>query len=348
MQTTFTPEQLRDPHIAESPTRSCANACIAASAPRPARPMCCSAMSSIRRAGASISSRTCWSAAKPATAETVKHIDRCLSCLSCMTTCPSGVHYMHLIDDARVHVEKTYQRPLAERMLARAARLRHAAARTFPLGACCGTAWPAVRAALRQAGRQACRSPARPRAESTAAAGDARPARHLSGGRQTARSRRAAAGLRAKRARSRHQRRRHPPPEPPWRRSRGHGGRSLLRLAHPSHGQGGGCPGPRPAHGRSSGRTQMSMPSSSRRRAAARRSRTMAIMLRLDPLYAEKAAAISQEACDITEFLAETRSARSRSRRGRCTSPIIRPARCSMARRSTASRRRCSPRRASR
>src|SRR6187401_1622178 len=53
----------------------------------------------------------------PVPPETVKHIDRCLSCLSCMTTCPSGVHYMHLIDDARVHVEKTYKRPFSERLL---------------------------------------------------------------------------------------------------------------------------------------------------------------------------------------------------------------------------------------
>jgi glycolate oxidase iron-sulfur subunit len=34
-------------------------------------------------------------------AEVVKHVDRCLSCLSCMTTCPSGVNYMHLVDHAR-------------------------------------------------------------------------------------------------------------------------------------------------------------------------------------------------------------------------------------------------------
>jgi glycolate oxidase iron-sulfur subunit len=44
----------------------------------------------------------------------VKHIDRCLSCLSCMTTCPSGVHYMHLVDQARVHIEETYARPTAD------------------------------------------------------------------------------------------------------------------------------------------------------------------------------------------------------------------------------------------
>ena len=51
------------------------------------------------------------------TAEVVKHIDRCLSCLACMTTCPSGVHYQHLIDHARVHVESTFRRPLPERLL---------------------------------------------------------------------------------------------------------------------------------------------------------------------------------------------------------------------------------------
>ncbi len=54
---------------------------------------------------------------RPATAEVAKHIDRCLSCLSCMTTCPSGVHYMHLIDHARDHVEATYDRPLMDRLL---------------------------------------------------------------------------------------------------------------------------------------------------------------------------------------------------------------------------------------
>ncbi|WP_166298656.1 MULTISPECIES: glycolate oxidase subunit GlcF [unclassified Bradyrhizobium] len=54
---------------------------------------------------------------KPPTADVVKHIDRCLSCLACMTTCPSGVNYMHLVDQARVRIERDYQRPLAERLL---------------------------------------------------------------------------------------------------------------------------------------------------------------------------------------------------------------------------------------
>lgn len=51
------------------------------------------------------------------TRDVVKHIDRCLSCLACMTTCPSGVNYMHLVDQARVKVEKEYARPLTERLL---------------------------------------------------------------------------------------------------------------------------------------------------------------------------------------------------------------------------------------
>ena len=53
---------------------------------------------------------------RPADALTVKHIDRCLSCLACMTACPSGVNYMHLVDGARSHIEKTFRRPLADRL----------------------------------------------------------------------------------------------------------------------------------------------------------------------------------------------------------------------------------------
>jgi glycolate oxidase iron-sulfur subunit len=60
---------------------------------------------------------------EPARREVVKHFDRCLSCLGCMTTCPSGVHYMHLIDHVRAHVEKTYRRPRLDRLV-RAALLR--------------------------------------------------------------------------------------------------------------------------------------------------------------------------------------------------------------------------------
>jgi glycolate oxidase iron-sulfur subunit len=56
---------------------------------------------------------------RPPTQDVVKHIDRCLSCLACMTTCPSGVNYMHLVDQARVRIEKQFRRPLIDRVLRR-------------------------------------------------------------------------------------------------------------------------------------------------------------------------------------------------------------------------------------
>ena len=64
--------------------------------------------------------------AKPPTAQVVRHIDRCLSCLGCMTTCPSGVHYQHLVDHARAYIEENYRRPFVERWL------RDAVAWTLP------------------------------------------------------------------------------------------------------------------------------------------------------------------------------------------------------------------------
>ena len=54
---------------------------------------------------------------KPGNEKIAKHIDRCLSCYSCMTTCPSGVNYMHLIDHGRKHIEKTYKRPFSDRFI---------------------------------------------------------------------------------------------------------------------------------------------------------------------------------------------------------------------------------------
>src|ERR1700745_3277345 len=54
---------------------------------------------------------------RPGTPEVVKHIGRCLSCLSCMTTCPSGVNYMHLVDHGRHYIEQKYTRALPARLL---------------------------------------------------------------------------------------------------------------------------------------------------------------------------------------------------------------------------------------
>ena len=55
--------------------------------------------------------------AAPASPEVQHHVDRCLSCLSCMTTCPSGVDYMHLVDLARAHIEETGRRSIPERVV---------------------------------------------------------------------------------------------------------------------------------------------------------------------------------------------------------------------------------------
>ena len=56
---------------------------------------------------------------RDASNEVTYHLDRCLSCLSCMTTCPSGVDYMHLVDLARAHIEETHTRPIKERLIRR-------------------------------------------------------------------------------------------------------------------------------------------------------------------------------------------------------------------------------------
>jgi glycolate oxidase iron-sulfur subunit len=116
MQTNFTPAQLQDPHIqvANQILRKCVH-CGFCTATCPTYVLLGDELDSPR--GRIYLIKNMLERGEAATPETVKHIDRCLSCLSCMTTCPSGVHYMHLIDDARAHVEKTYKRPLFERAL---------------------------------------------------------------------------------------------------------------------------------------------------------------------------------------------------------------------------------------
>jgi glycolate oxidase iron-sulfur subunit len=116
MQTHFTPKQLTDPHIADSNSvlRKCVH-CGFCTATCPTYVLLGDELDSPR--GRIYLIKEMLEKGEPATKETVKHVDRCLSCLSCMTTCPSGVNYMHLVDHARVHIENTYNRPYAERFL---------------------------------------------------------------------------------------------------------------------------------------------------------------------------------------------------------------------------------------
>jgi glycolate oxidase iron-sulfur subunit len=116
MQTTFTPEQLKDPGVqrANEILRSCVH-CGFCTATCPTYQVLGDELDSPR--GRIYLIKDMLEQGRPADEKTVKHIDRCLSCLACMTTCPSGVHYMHLVDHARAHIEKTYKRPLMDRLL---------------------------------------------------------------------------------------------------------------------------------------------------------------------------------------------------------------------------------------
>jgi glycolate dehydrogenase iron-sulfur subunit len=116
MQTTFSEEQLKDPAIRRSNEilRSCVH-CGFCTATCPTYQVLGDELDSPR--GRIYLIKDMLENDRPADAKTVKHIDRCLSCLACMTTCPSGVHYMHLVDHARVHIEKTYRRPMMDRFL---------------------------------------------------------------------------------------------------------------------------------------------------------------------------------------------------------------------------------------
>jgi glycolate oxidase iron-sulfur subunit len=116
MQTSFSLAQLQDPQTAESNQilRACVH-CGFCTATCPTYVLLGDELDSPR--GRIYLIKDMLEHDRPATGEVVKHIDRCLSCLACMTTCPSGVHYMHLVDHARAHVEKTYRRPLLDRAI---------------------------------------------------------------------------------------------------------------------------------------------------------------------------------------------------------------------------------------
>jgi glycolate oxidase iron-sulfur subunit len=115
MQTSFSLAQLADPDMRESEKilRSCVH-CGFCTATCPTYLLLGDELDSPR--GRIYLIKGMLENGKPATQEIVKHIDRCLSCLSCMTTCPSGVHYMHLVDHARTYIEKTYVRDWGDRV----------------------------------------------------------------------------------------------------------------------------------------------------------------------------------------------------------------------------------------
>jgi glycolate oxidase iron-sulfur subunit len=116
METSFTLEQLADPDMRESEKilRACVH-CGFCTATCPTYVLLGDELDSPR--GRIYLLKEMLEKNVPASDDVVTHIDRCLSCLSCMTTCPSGVNYMHLVDHGRRHIEETYTRPLTDRIV---------------------------------------------------------------------------------------------------------------------------------------------------------------------------------------------------------------------------------------
>ncbi len=116
MQTNFSEAQLADPQtaMANDVLRSCVH-CGLCTATCPTFQLLGDELDSPR--GRIYLIKDMLETNRPATEAVVRHLDRCLSCLSCMSTCPSGVNYMHLIDHARAYVEETYTRPWPERLI---------------------------------------------------------------------------------------------------------------------------------------------------------------------------------------------------------------------------------------
>ena len=118
MRTDFLPAQLSDPDVAEADgiLRKCVH-CGFCTATCPTYVLLGDELDSPR--GRIYLIKNMLETGNPPDARTVRHIDRCLSCLACMTTCPSGVNYMHLLDRARARIEAQFRRPLGERWLRR-------------------------------------------------------------------------------------------------------------------------------------------------------------------------------------------------------------------------------------
>jgi ferredoxin len=116
MQTNFSPEQLADPGTARANEilRSCVH-CGFCTATCPTYKVLGDELDSPR--GRIYLIKDMLENSKVPDAKTVSISTAACQCLSCMTTCPSGVHYMHLVDHAREYIEKTYRRPLGDRAL---------------------------------------------------------------------------------------------------------------------------------------------------------------------------------------------------------------------------------------
>jgi glycolate oxidase iron-sulfur subunit len=116
MQTNFSPALLADPHMraSERILRTCVH-CGFCTATCPTYLLLGDELDSPR--GRIYLIKDMLENERAPSREVVTHIDRCLSCLACMTTCPSGVHYAHLVDHARAHIEATYRRPLIDRAM---------------------------------------------------------------------------------------------------------------------------------------------------------------------------------------------------------------------------------------
>ena len=120
MQTNFTADQLRDPDTASSNAvlRTCVH-CGFCTATCPTFVLLGDELDSPR--GRIYLIKDMLETGRPATEEVVRHVDRCLTCLSCMTTCPSGVNYMHLVDHARTLYRGDLPPPLRRTLAARGA-----------------------------------------------------------------------------------------------------------------------------------------------------------------------------------------------------------------------------------
>jgi len=116
MRTNFTPTQLTDPHLAEAETnlRACVH-CGICTATCPTYVLLGDERDGPR--GRIVMIQNMLEDGGSPSPETVLHVDRCLSCLACRTACPSNVDYARLIDEARVHIQTTYRRPLGDKLL---------------------------------------------------------------------------------------------------------------------------------------------------------------------------------------------------------------------------------------